>query len=447
MNEGNGLHMPVARALSVKSAELPAFHLVEQHFAMPTALDVDRAIEREWLRLREGVRLNPGAQIAVAVGSRGIDRLQEIVRRTLRLLLDAGCRPFIVPAMGSHGGATAEGQAQMLAALGVTESSMSVPIRATMDVVNVGQSAGNPLFVDRLAVQADGIVLVNRVKPHTDFAGAIGSGLLKMLVIGLGKQVGADTYHRLALTSDLGQVIMRSASQLLRTLPVAFGVAIIENQEHRVCDLRLIPGREIELVEPLLQGEATALLPGLPVDDIDLLIVEEMGKNVSGAGLDPNVIGRTVGHWSIQRTRPRIGRIFVRSLTSASHGNAAGLGFVDVATPRLVGKIDFDATAINAVTACMPEDARLPLVVPTERDAVAVALSTVRLHRTEDVRILYIVNTSELKRLLVSEGCLDSLKERSEMLIDPTSVYLQFDEDGAIVSPVGLRCNHGEGPS
>ena len=437
---------PVVQSLSVDHVDLPAFRLVEQQFAVPRAIDVESALQREWRRLRDSVRLTPGDEIAVAVGSRGIDRLQETVRLVLRELLDAGCRPFIVPAMGSHGGATAEGQLEVLASLGITEASMGVPLRATMDVIKVGEVAGTPLFVDRCVHEADGIVLVNRIKPHTDFAGPMGSGLLKMLCVGLGKQVGADLYHRAALTDDLGEIIQRCGRELLRTLPVTFGAAVVENQDHRVCELRLIPAREIELVELLLQTQARALLPGLPLDDIDLLIVDEMGKNISGAGLDPNVIGRTIGRWSVQRTRPRIARILVRGLTAGSHGNASGLGFVDVATPRLIQAIDLDTTAVNAVTACMPEDVRLPLTLPTERDAVAAALATVRPHGLEDVRIVHIANTSEVGRLLVSEGCLTALEGREGLEIGATRFWLEFDAQGNIVTPLNLRQGSSELP-
>lgn len=437
---------PVVQSLSVDHVELPAFRLVEQQFAVPPAIDVESALQREWRRLRDSVRLDPGADIAVAVGSRGIDRLEETVRLVLQELLDAGCRPFIVPAMGSHGGATAEGQLEVLASLGITEASMGVPLRATMDVIKVGEVAGTPLFVDRCVHEADGIVLINRVKPHTDFAGLMGSGLLKMLCVGLGNQVGADAYHRAALTDDLGEIIQRCGRELLRTLPVTFGAAVVENQDHRVCELRLIPAREIELVELLLQAQARALLPGLPLDDIDLLIVDEMGKNISGAGLDPNVIGRTIGRWSVQRTRPRIARILVRGLTAGSHGNASGLGFVDVATPHLIQAIDLDTTAVNAVTACMPEDARLPLTLPTERDAVAAALATVRPHSLEDVRIVHIANTSEVGRLLVSEGCLTALEGRERLEIGATRLWLEFDAQGNIVTPLNLRPGSPELP-
>ena len=257
-----------------------------------------------------------------------------------------------------------------------------------------------------------------------------------MLCIGLGNQTGADLYHRAALVDDLGELVTRAAHELLRRLPVVFGVAVVENQDHRVCDLRLVPPAEIELVESALQGVARSLLPGLPVDDIDLLIVDEMGKDISGAGLDPNVIGRTVATWSVQRTKPRISRIFVRALTAASQGNACGLGYVDVATARLIEAIDLEATAVNAVTSCVPEDVRLPLTLPSERDAVAVALATVRPADVDDLRIVQIPSTAEVTRLLVSQGCVAALEHRRDMEIGGDDLRLGFDAAGDLVSPL-----------
>jgi hypothetical protein len=430
---------PIVHGLRLGHLELPAFRLVEQRFAVPPAIDVAATLAKEWCRLGDAVRLSAGADIAVAVGSRGIDSLSEIVCGVVGKLHEAGCRPFIVPAMGSHGGASAAGQLALLAELGITEEQVGAPIRATMDVVQVGEVDGLPLVVDRLAQAAAGIVLINRIKPHTDFAGPAGSGLLKMLCVGLGNQVGADLYHRAALVQDLGELIARCARKLLETLPVIFGAAVVENQNHRVCDLRLVPSSEIECAELALQSVAQTLLPGLPLDDVDLLIVDEMGKDISGAGLDPNVIGRTIGAWSVPRTRPRIARIFVRALTPASHGNACGLGFVDVATARLIEAIDLEATAVNAVTSCMPEDVRLPLTLATERDAVAVALATIRPHGVDDLRIVQITNTSEVTRLLVSQGSLAALEEREHIEIGTHSLRLEFDAGGNLLSPLRPR--------
>ena len=397
---------PVVRSLPSGELELPAVHLVHQRFTVPPPVEVVEQVIEQWPGLASRIELRAGARIAVAVGSRGIDNLQPAVRAVVGALRSSGCEPFIVPAMGSHGGATAAGQTEVLAGLGITAESIGAPIRATMDVVVLGALDGVPLCLDRLAAESDGIVLVNRVKPHTDFAGPLGSGLLKMLCIGLGNSQGADRLHREGVARDLGQVVREAGAALLQQAPVLFGVAIVENQHHRACEVRLIAARDIEPEELALQEVARGLLPGLPIDDIDLLVVDEMGKDISGAGLDPNVIGRSLGPWQVKRERPRITRIFVRDLTAASEGNACGLGFIDVATARLIEKVDLEVTAVNALTACFPEDMRLPLTLPNDRDAIAAVLGTLRPFTPDDLRLVHIASTLALERLVVSEGCL-----------------------------------------
>ena len=427
---------PVVRPLGDVEVLLPPARSVRQVFAVPPTIDVAARLHDEWRRAGGGIRLEAGAQIAVGVGSRGIDGLVPAVRSVVATLRTAGCEPFIVPAMGSHGGATAEGQVAVLAHLGITPETVDAPVRATMDVVPIGEVDGIPLVLDSYAAAADGIVVVNRVKPHTDFAGPIGSGLLKMLCIGLGNQAGADNCHRAGVARDLGEIVRLAGAEMARRARVLFGVAIVENQEHRACEVKVLPAGEIEQGELSLLARAQALLPGLPLDDIDLLIVDEMGKDISGAGLDPNVIGRSVGPWQVRRTRPRITRIFVRDLTAASEGNACGLGFVDVATPRLLEKVDLQVTAINAVTACMPEDARLPLTLPTEREAIAAALATVRAYTPDDLRLVHVRSTLAVEHLVVSQGCLPWLEGRDDLIVDPQALELTFDERGDFVSPL-----------
>ena len=427
---------PVVRSLPCGELDLPPVRVVHQRFAVPPPVDVALQVGREWESIRGHVELRPGARIAVAVGSRGIDSLRSVVRAVIGVLAGAGCDPFIVPAMGSHGGATAAGQIEVLAGLGITAEAVGAPIRATMDVVRLGELGGMPLFLDRLAASADGIVVVNRVKPHTDFAGPMGSGLLKMLCIGLGNKQGADRLHREGVARDLGEVVHEAGVAVLRRVRVVFGVAILENQQHRACEVRLIPATEVESEELALQKAASALLPGLPLEDIDLLIVDEMGKDVSGAGLDPNVIGRSLGPWQVKRDSPRITRIFVRDLTPASEGNACGLGFIDVTTARLIEKVDLEVTAVNAITACFPEDMRLPLTLATEREAIAAMLGTLRPFTREDLRLVHIRNTLALDRLVVSEGCLGALKNRPDVLVEEKPRALGFDEDARLVSPL-----------
>ena len=427
---------PVVRSLRRGEVELPRVRLVRQLFTVPPPVDVAARVVSEWHRLAPRMNPTAGAQIAVAVGSRGIDGLAPAVRALVAELRSAGCEPFIVPAMGSHGGATASGQTEVLAGLGITPETVGAEVRATMDVVGVGVVGDAPLCLDRLAAESDGIVVVNRVKPHTDFAGPMGSGLLKMLCIGLGNQEGADRLHRMGVARDLGEVVREAGVAIVQRVPVLFGVAILENQQHRACDVRLVPGPEIESVELALQDVARELLPGLPLDDIDLLIIDEMGKDISGAGLDPNVIGRSLGPWQVKRDRPRITRIFVRDLTPASEGNACGLGFIDVTTPQLIEKVDLEVTAVNAITACFPEDMRLPLTLPTDRDAIGAMLDTLRPFTAEDLRLVHIKSTLEVEHLVVSEGCLPALQGRSDLIIEEEPRFFGFDEDARLVSPL-----------
>jgi len=427
---------PVVRSLRRGEVELPRVRLVRQLFTVPPPVDVAARVVSEWHRLAPRMNPTAGAQIAVAVGSRGIDGLAPAVRTLVAELRSAGCEPFIVPAMGSHGGATASGQTEVLAGLGITPETVGAEVRATMDVVGVGVVGDAPLCLDRLAAESDGIVVVNRVKPHTDFAGPMGSGLLKMLCIGLGNQEGADRLHRMGVARDLGEVVREAGVAIVQRVPVLFGVAILENQQHRACDVRLVPGPEIESVELALQDVARELLPGLPLDDIDLLIIDEMGKDISGAGLDPNVIGRSLGPWQVKRDRPRITRIFVRDLTPASEGNACGLGFIDVTTPQLIEKVDLEVTAVNAITACFPEDMRLPLTLPTDRDAIGAMLDTLRPFTAEDLRLVHIKSTLEVEHLVVSEGCLPALQGRSDVIIEEEPRFFGFDEDARLVSPL-----------
>jgi hypothetical protein len=337
--------------------------------------------------------------------------------------------------MGSHGGATAEGQTEVLAARGVTESSVGAPIRATMEVVLLGVADGIPLFLDRNAAEAAGVVLINRVKPHTDFIGPIESGLMKQLVIGLGKQTGADHYHRLGVVRGLEETIPTAARALLEKVNVVLGIALVENERHQTAVLRVVAPGDIEEVERGLLELARQHLPGLPLDDIDLLIVDEIGKDISGNGLDPNVVGKAAAAYSVPRPRPRVSRIFVRDLTDDTHGNAAGLGVTDAITTRLLEKIDAQATATNAFTSCAPEDAKTPAVFACDRDAIVSLLTTVRPATAADLRLVHIRNTMDLARLWVSTGCLEGLPAPPSVAVDPTLRALAFDARGDLVSP------------
>ncbi|ACN15134.1 conserved hypothetical protein [Desulforapulum autotrophicum HRM2] len=417
-----------------KGIKFPGMYQIRQGFDVPPGIDVTRAVDGQWQRIKGTLALAPGARIAVGVGSRGLSNLPEIVRAVVAKLKDAGARPFITSAMGSHGGATAQGQVAVLAQLGITRESVGAPVEVTMDVVSMGEADGIPLYIDRLAHGADGIVLINRVKPHTDFTGPVESGIIKMLVIGLGNQKGADFYHQTAVGRDFYDMIITAGRRLLTKTKFLFGVALVENQDHQTCDIQMAIPAKIEAMEIDLLKKARSLLPRLPLDEIDLLIVDEMGKDISGAGMDPNVVGgRGSCVWSANRPWPKITRIFARSLTRATKGNASGLGMVHVTTPRLVEMIDMQATAINAITASCPEDCRIPMTLATEKEAVVAALMTIGPYTPEDVRIVHIQNTLHLDHMRVSEGCLVGLVNNPDITITSESSPLAFDASGNLV--------------
>ena len=414
--------------------ELPPMRTVRQRYDLPAEVDVSVEIEREFNRIKGELDLVRDSSVAIGVGSRGIANLAKIVREVVKKLKDAGVHPFVTPAMGSHGGAIAEGQIKVLKTRGITEDSVGAPIEATMEVINLGVIDGIPLFIDRLAYEADGIVLVNRIKPHTEFSGPTESGLIKMLGIGLGNHTGAEHYHRAAITRGFYEIIHAAGRTLLNRVNFLFGVALVENQEHQTAILRLLRDDEIESVEQELLKKARAYMPKIPVKEIDLLIIDEMGKDISGAGIDPKIVGRAICSWADTEPYPRISRIFVRDLTAATEGHASGLGMVDFTTERLVKKINMQATAINALTSSCPEEAKIPMNFKTDREAIAAALMTIRPYTPEDLRIVRIKNTLELRHLVVSEGCLAELENNPNLKIDAGSVALEFDASGNLIS-------------
>ena len=409
----------------------PDMFQMRQHPDIPAAVDVSETLAAEWEKYSHSLAVQPGDRIAVGIGSRDISDLVLIIKTVVTWLKQIGADPFITSAMGSHGGATVQGQTEILAKKGITASQMGVPVRVTMDVVPMGEADGIPLYMDRLAHEADGIVLINRVKPHTDFTGPIESGVIKMLSIGLGNQKGADLYHRAAVGRGFSPVLLAVGRHLLQTTRFLFGVAVVENQDKAICDIRLGTAQNMERIETRLLKKAYQGLPGIPLETIDLLIVDEMGKDISGTGMDPNVVGgKGVCVWSDDRPLPDITRIFVRDLTPASKGNAMGLGMVHVTTRKLVDKIDMQATAVNAVTACCPEDCKIPLTLATEKEAVAAALLTIRPYTIEDLRVVHIKNTRDISRMLVSKGCLPGLEKMQGISIISDASAMTFDKTG-----------------
>jgi len=422
-----------------RDLKLPIMRMVCQRPEVPPPVDIAKAVDEEWERIRRQIKVASGSRIAVGVGSRGIANLTQVVRDVVVKLRDAGGEPFIFPAMGSHGGATAEGQLQVLEARGITEGLVGAPVLATMEVVSLGEVDGIPLFVNRLAHEADGIVVINRIKPHTNFVAPTESGLIKMMAIGMGNQAGAERYHRLSVVRGYYSVISTAGKEVLKRTKILFGVGLVENQDHETAILKIALPEEIEKVESELLKVARACLPTLPLEEIDLLIVDEMGKDISGEGIDPNVVGRDVCECGMTRPLPKITRILVRDLTEGSEGSGLGIGQADFTTQRLVDKIDFEVTAVNCITSCCPESGRIPLTYPTDRDALAAALMTIRPYTAEDIRIVHIKNTLELTKLMVSKGCLGEMEGQRNLEIGHEDQSLEFDQKGNLISPFARK--------
>lgn len=419
--------------------KLPPMRMMRQRYTVAPKVDVSAEMNRQWDRIKNSLNLPEGSSLAIGVGSRGITHLADVVRAVVTKTRQAGYTPFITPAMGSHGGAAAEGQIKVLANSGITEAGVGAPIRATMEVVSMGEVNGIPLFLDKLAHGAAGIILINRIKPHTDFSGPTESGLIKMMAIGLGNQIGAEHYHRLSVIRNMYEIISSAGKALLNRTNFLFGVGLVENQEHATTILRMILPEELEEMEIELLKVAREVMPKLPLGEIDLLIIDEMGKDISGAGIDPIVTGRYNCGYREKQQGPNISRIFVRDLTDASEGNALGIGQADVATRCLVNKIDTESTAINCLTSCCPQDGKIPLTFDTDRAAVAAALMTLRPHTLQDLSIVYIKNTLELNRLMVSQGCLPNLEGRPNLYIESESLGLAFDSAGNLISPFKIK--------
>ncbi|HEY3899874.1 MAG TPA: lactate racemase domain-containing protein [Chthoniobacter sp.] len=414
---------------------LPRVLRVRQNFSPGTPLDIHQTLDVEFARLLP--RIEFGASIAIGVGSRGITNLAEIVARVVDRLRDAGAKPFLIPAMGSHGGATPEGQLDLLASYGITEQTMKAPIRASMETKQIGESAeGVSVFCSSEALSADGIILINRVKPHTDFfSTTLGSGLIKMSVIGLGKRDGAAAMHRAAMRLGYEPVIRGMARVVFGKAPVLGGLAIIENQFHETARLQYVPANELETAEVALLAESRALMPLLPFEEIDLLIIDRIGKNISGAGMDPNVIGRSIHGYSSMlgredRPAPFIRRIFVRGLTPETHGNAIGIGMADVTTTRLARELDGRITSINCLTALTPQGAKIPIQCETDREAIGLMLESLAIPDTTAARVVRIADTLTLAEMEISESLWKEAGSMAKLSVAGDAAEMAFDASG-----------------
>ncbi len=394
---------------------LPRLHIIRQRF--PTERLANPAQTLAEQLAASAPRVPCGARVAVAVGSRGITHLAPLVAVVIRWVRAQGGVPFIVPAMGSHGGATAAGQRAVLAGYGVTEDAMDAPIRATMEVVELPRGdAETPVYCDRYAAEADAVILLNRIKPHTSFHGPYESGLLKMAAIGLGKQRQAEAIHALGVRG-LREVMPQVGRQVLAHAKVLLGIAIVENARDETLRVEPIPAARIADREPELLRLAYRQLPQLPVDALDLLIVDEVGKNISGLGMDTNIIGRLKIAGQPEPERPRIRCILIRDLTADSHGNACGMGLADIMTRRVYDKIDLRATYANVLTTGFLERGKMPLIADTDRQAVEMALRALQVPDGAEARIARIRNTLQLDVLQVSAPVLSEVTVREDITV------------------------------
>ncbi len=415
------------------NGRLPKMARIRHRFPRPALTDIRAGAAQELKRLRLETRLQPGAEVAVTAGSRGIANIAEILRAAVDSLKDAGAKPFIFPAMGSHGGATAQGQIDVLNSYGVSENSMGCPIRSSMDAVEIGVlSNGTPVYCDRHAYNADHIAVINRVKPHTDFNGCVESGLCKMLAIGVGKQLGADYYHKAFLNVDFESTVLGAAQTHIDRGKLLFGLAILENAYDETASVHAIAPEEIIETEQKLLTEARRLMGKLPADPLDCLIIDQIGKNISGTGMDTNIIGRALfpDLYPMPPNAPKALRIAALDLTEKSYGNACGIGLADVTTQRLVDRIDMHATVMNAFTANTPHGVRIPAAFRSDKEAILKALDTIGLTPPECSRTARIKSTLHLSEAMVSEALLPELRDRSEIEIVSEPEEMVFDSNG-----------------
>src|SRR4051812_42909054 len=392
---------------------LPAIVRVRQHLDRPKLDDIPAAVRATLAHLELERRIKPGHTVALTAGSRGIANIPAVLRAVADHLKALGAKPFLVPTMGSHGGGTAEGQRKIIESYGITEQAVGVPIKASMDTIQAGTTAeGYPVFLDKYASEADHVGVVARIKPHTAFHGPIESGLLKMMLIGLGKHTGALAYHRILLEQPYDGLVRSVAKTMLEKAPIAFGLGIVENAYDETALVEAIHPERFEQREEALLVKARDWLPRLPVLNSDLLVVDEIGKDVSGSGMDTNVVGRKRAFRGQPAPpgMPVIRLIFVRGLTKHTHGNASGIGLADFTTTRLVKEMNYSATVINCLTAGYPEGAFTPVHFETDREVVEAALKIIGTREPHEGRVVRIKDTLHVDEVEVSEAVLNDPK-------------------------------------
>ena len=410
---------------------MPKMAAVHQRFDDAHISDVEQGVREQLTRPEIAARVHSGMRIAIGAGSRGIANIGITVRTTVQVLRELGAKPFVFPAMGSHGGATPEGQQAVLAGYGITEEDVGAPIRATMDTILIGEMKdGTPVHMDRYAHEADGVVLINRIKPHTSFRGPIESGVVKMIVIGMGKIQGATHMH--AHGMDLfPELLPRVAAFLMERTSILFGIGMVENAYDRTAIVEaLLPDALVER-EVELQTKAKSLMGRLYFSDIDILLIDQMGKEISGAGFDPNITGRN--HRGVTGfDDPRVQKIVVLDLTKMTNGNATGLGLADVITRKLYDAINYPSTYANVITSAYLDGALIPIAMPTDQQAVQLAIKTLVRVKQGQARIVRIRDTLSIDKISVSEPMLTEVKQHPDMSIIGEPEPFDFAPDGTL---------------
>jgi hypothetical protein len=405
---------------------------VLQRFPSRKIHDVGAAVREELAASKTGAELKAGSRVAIGAGSRGVSNIATIVRATVAHFREIGMQPFVIPAMGSHGGGTAQGQLDVLAHYGVTEADVGCPIVSCLDVVTLGSTPeGIETYIDRKGFESDGVFLINRVKWHTTFDAPIESGLMKMAAIGLGKLQGATNYHRCGVRLGLGPVIRAAGRHVIASGKVLGGLAVLEDAHHDTAKLAAVRAAQLEEEEEKLLALTRSWMARILFDEVDILMVEEMGKHISGVGMDSKVINRHpwggVNPWS---WAPRITRIYVRDLSPLSYGNAMGIGLADMIAERLHEKIDWQSTKVNALAASNLFAVRTPLRARTDEEALRLLSATVGRADASEVTCVWIRNTLELSRIVVSENLLPAMRGRTDMEVIGPAVDWEFDGEG-----------------
>ena len=409
--------------------------LVEQQFDPQYIEDLPEAVRQEMATLNLGEKVKSGDSVAITGGSRGVANINVITKTIVDELKKLGAEPFIFPAMGSHGGATAEGQIKVLENLGISEATMGCPVKSDMEPVYLGNAAlGFPINVDKNAMDADHIIVVNRVKAHTKFDGPIESGMMKMMAIGMGKQKGAEYYHKAAVQLTFQKIVETVGLEVMKRCPIIFGFGTVENAYHQTCMVKAL------LPEKIYEGEKELLtiskqrMAQIPFDEIDILIVNQIGKDISGTGMDTNVTGRNRDLLGDFTTRPRVKRVYVRDLTDKTEGNATGIGLADFTSSRLVKKMDQHKTWINVITGISPEKGALPIYFDSDQEVLDACFKTIGNIAAPEARVLHIKDTLSVNQMSVSSAYEKEISENNNLKLLGNWKEMALDAQGDIVN-------------